>query len=266
MSFLRWLVSLLKRPTRGSMPPSGYYFSSSPDYGNHLAAIPREHELAHVSMDWADHADHARVAAEAKAHGFKGVIYNAMDVFFIRSSVPGSQFALRPDWKARWAEWTPRVREFALRGILHSIYIADEPSSHGLPLADLKAVNDYLHSLGYRTMVVEVMGHYQDARPAYDFFGLTCYKQDAAGVWSVDWAEAERRSKIAGANLVVGQAFQSSGAIPDPRPAANCARCIRAKAMLWFLWPTVAGVGKGAGSDPIIVDKIRRLCPRPGWR
>jgi hypothetical protein len=258
------VASLFARLRGGQVPPSGYYWSHSPDYGYHLDAIPLDHELAVVGLH-ADRAQHVQLSEKLRQQRRKA-IYEAGSVSFEEVAPVGGhrRARLRADWQAQWQARLPLINELHYRGVLHSIYLGDEPRSYGISAQDLDQVNRYVQGLGYHTMVVDVPGYYRDWRPNYTYYGLTAYKLRSDGSWSVDWTEIEYKSRVAKANTVVAQAWNIRGfPIPDPAPAVQVAQRLRAKVLLWFVWPAFQGNVVTAGNTPDAAAAVRRACRRP---
>ena len=251
----------LKRSSE-QMPPTGYYFSSSVPFGHFFPQIPNVHRLAHVDLYGANLDQHIAIAEEAQNRQLR-IIYGAHEIAFGYNSAQ-NRYVLRADWRQRWEATLPLIAEFTKRGAFHSVYLADEPYSHGLTNQEMDTVTNWLHDRGLRVMVVEHAPHARSPRPDYDFFGLTCYSQNASGEWFVDWNYCESQSIKGRANIIVGQSFQSEGfPIPEQRPAVTLAKKLRAKAVLWFLWPTAPhGNLFGASSDPSIIEQHKRMHPK----
>lgn len=256
---------LLALVVRGSAPPieAGYYHSIGYDYGDHLEALPPEARLAHVRVDTGTVGECAELAARCAARGLR-VVYGAHEVAFGRSE---GGYRLRNDWRRRWTLQLPCIAHFVARGAFHSVYLADEPHDHGITTGELAEVTAWLQGRGLRVTVVETMGWARAPRPPYDYFGLTCYR-DQSGIWSVDWAACYRAYRAARANLVVGASFQWAGqslAVADAVQSWRLAERLRVRAVLWFLWPSVVGLS-GAESAPDVVAAQRRLMARrPTW-
>ena len=157
------------------MPPwVGYYYAIS-RYGDHLAA-------ASVGMNWA-HLDIAQthellatieVAKRCELFGVQAC-YSIVPILFIPQTLP-LPYVLHPNWRERFEYQRPWFDAFAYRGGLHSLYIADEPTAHGVSAQDLGMVCEYIRDhTPYRTMIVEEMGKEANPVPPADYHGLTCW-------------------------------------------------------------------------------------------
>jgi len=258
---LNWILG---RPSTGPIPPSGYYWTLG-GYGDWLDQIPIGHTLAYTWIaDGSGKAEYAATAERLAKRKMKAILHG-----FGYLQAQGNLFVLTPDWQARLTAQLPLIAELRSRGAFHSYYVMDEPGNR-VPRADLTAVCGWLKDHGVATMMVDTSGWCRETWRArlVTYYGLDGYGPDAAGNWTMDLVKFEKELRIAGANTVVGQAFNQRGfPIPDPRPQVLMARRIRAKVLMWFIWPAVGGDFVTAGTSPDVARTIQRACIESGsWQ
>jgi len=252
---------ILGRPSLGPIPPSGYYWTLG-GYGDWLDQIPVGHTLAYTWIaDGSGKAEYAQVAERLRKRRMKAILHG---FGYLRAQ--GNLFVLTPDWQARLTAQLPLIAELQSRGAFHSYYVMDEPGER-VPRADLTSVCEWLKAHGVATSMVDTAGWCRETWRAnvVTYYGLDGFGEDATGSWVTDLAKFEKALKISGANMMVGQAFNNTGhPIPDPRPQVLIARRIKAKALMWFIWPAVGGDFVSAGTSPETARAIQRACVEPG--
>lgn len=216
-------------------------------YGHYFSRLPSEVGLAGACINGDDLAYHYWVAEDAARYGLT-IFYSIHDIAFYRPAMTGP-WALRPDWKARCAAVEVKVRALRDAGVLHSIYVADEPYANGLKVDALTKVNAWWQARGYATMVVEVSGCARQLRPPYTYFGFDTYYSDGKTWRTIDPTKWANLLKKTGANVLVTQAFNTLATPIPPQAPQDALVTARIKIILRFLWPTIPSLDlKGLGS------------------
>lgn len=230
---------------------AGYFYALSKN-GDYLDEVAPWCNWAHVSDLTTEQAE--SLPERAKALGLK-ISLGCMETFFL----PAKVYTRRTDWLARWHDDTVAGRSLAKRlsdaGVLHSVYVADEPRGNGLSLASLEPV---LAAVGkeFPTFIVEdASGSTPTPPQGVTYYGLTCYTprtlKDAAARY------ASLRAKWAGQIIVVAQAFNEIPyKVPDQAAWLDLAGKVPSSGLAWFCWAAYTqGTRKyfGTRDDPAAV-------------
>jgi len=135
-----------------------------------------------------------------------------------------------------WKHWEdtfrPIAQEFADAGVLHSVYVADEPMATGMSYAELAQRIADVHAAGFKAMFTEQGGGVGKPHPPVDYYGL-------------DWYDAkphyldETLRKHPEINVLVAPAY---GGMPQPDQGAWFAAAKRARVgLVFWVWPSVGG-------------------------
>lgn len=218
----------------------GYYYVVGPQ-GDHLDAVAPWTNWIHVDIGNALQLPATEaLAARCEAAGVQ-VCYSVIPILWIPQAAP-LPYVLHPNWRERFAAQLRWYDAFQNRGILHSLYVMDEPTANGVPGADLRMVCDWIHAnTPYRTMVVEEIGHEANPLPTVDYYGLTAYTP-------VQFATA--RAAVLGnqaVNVIVAQAFNERPyPIPDQWQWYALWREIRTRPRAGMALFTYPGYAQGA--------------------
>lgn len=156
---------------------AGYFFGLGV-YGDYLDKIAQYTNWVHVSN--LSPTEAANLPERAKALEMK-ISFNAMQIFYL----PGAPYTLRADWLSRWQN-DPHGRPLALRlaakGVLHSVYVADEPYGNGISKTNVELI---LATVGaeFPTLIIEdsrwIVGSPTGPAPSYTAYavpvGVTYY-------------------------------------------------------------------------------------------
>lgn len=188
----------------------GYYYTIGA-YGDHLDAVKAlGMNWAHVEIDNTHELDATTaIAARCQALGIS-VAYSISNILWI----PGRpRYERHPDWKARFNYQRAWFDAFLSRGVLHSLYVADEPTGNGIRGEDLSEVCEFLRTeTPYPTMIVEESRRQAKPLPPLDYYGLTHYTP-LPFAEGYDVVMQDQRI-----NVVVAQAFnENPHPIPDQR-------------------------------------------------
>ena len=106
------------------------------------------------------------------------------------------------------------IDAFADRGVLHSLYVADEPTGHKIPTSQLDEVCEFLRTqTPYPTMLVEDSISIAKPLPVVDYYGVTHY---TPRVFREGHELVMQDQRV---NVVVAQSFnEKPHSIPDQRP------------------------------------------------
>ena len=234
----------------------GYYHVVNPWTGDHMAELPPGTALAHVApygdemLDLLPTLGGQGVRLVVQVHQWA---FNEKPHPFNPRDIEG---LLYRDWEQRFERVAAALEP--IRGDVHSIYIADEPSGHGIPYDHLTTAIEWWQRRGYKTMVVGRIG---GERPFnVDYYGITAYRM-INGKWEVDWEEYEAEHRAVGANVVVGLGFNSPHNAPTVEgieASKGLAARVNAEVLLWFLWPSIDSarvVGlAGSGLEMLTVE------------
>jgi hypothetical protein len=184
----------------------GYFYSLS-RYGDFLDAVSPWMNWAHLDIAQTELPQTVEIARRCERLGLSAC-YSIIPVLWIPQTLP-KPYVLHPNWKDRFNYQRPWYDAFVQRGGLHSLYVIDEPTAHGVTWEDLRMVCNYVREAGYKILVLEALG--AEAYPIHqlDYYGVTCYTPRYV-------SEARERIKASTQiNTLVIQAFNER---PSPIP------------------------------------------------
>lgn len=233
-----WILLMLL-PITAQAAEFGVYHASGP-LGHYFSVLPPDIKVAVVDIMETDIDYHRAIALEAKARGLR-IVYGVHNAAFYPKSTGG--WALKEDWQAQTAIYEVKARIIRDAGVLHSIYLADEPYTNGITSDAMDAVYRWWTNLGYPTMVVESWPSCRNARPPYTYFGFEPYFFDGTKWATIPDVQFGNLMYKTNANVLVIQAFNTmTAAIPPEAPQiaaglAYLARPERVVLYLRFMWP-----------------------------
>lgn len=252
----------------------GYYYGLSDPvavYGDWLDTIAAWTNWAHVSDLTAAQAE--ALPERARALNLR-ISMAAMQTFF----APGAPYTLRADWRARWESngdlgaraGRKLARRLQAAGVLHSVYVADEPYGNGISKTDLDKVLAVV-SPDFPVWIAEDARWVTEVNTGYPpplytayaaptnlaVYGLIAYEPLTLADATLLYARLVA-NWTAGKILVVAQAFNTSPgpAIPNQMTWYNQVYATipdgRAEGLAWFLYPNYPGY-KGSVSDAAVI-------------
>jgi len=177
----------------------------------------------------------------------------------------------RATWPASWKQAVAWMAPFKRLGILHSVYVLDEPTSAGLNRQWQEDALGIVRAAGYRTMMAEEY-HWVNAnpsngetyRPPVDIYAMTCYPPHPAFNKCADLYNA--RPDV---NMVIGEAFSgmtADGEIYNPGDDQwrwyEAAKGSGKMGLAWWVWRWPSTVG--AADDPAILEQHKQIAAREG--
>ena len=159
-----------------------------------------------------------------------------MTVTISTHSILFPTLVLAPTYEADFARLRTLIEPFERRGLVHSIYVVDEPYWNNIPAADVDRGITYVESFGYKTMIAEWYARAIDSpRPAVDYYGVTCYTFPGGTGVSQDECEAAYRSHPDW-NFVLGQATDFGAGFTDQMRWYNLAIEPGREGLAWWVW------------------------------
>lgn len=185
----------------------GYYYTISRRYGDHLDFVKSlGMNWAHMSIDETHELPETISVAERCQELGISASYSVAEILWNE----GRPYQRFENWKERFDYQRPWFDAFLNRGVLHSLYVADEPTGNGIPAEHLHEVCEYIRTeTPYPTMLVEESRRTARTLPVVDYYGLTHY---------TPWPFVEGHNVILQderINCVVAQAFNEK---PLPIP------------------------------------------------
>ena len=168
-------------------------------------------------------------------------------------------------WDATWESNKALIRPFAEAGVLHSVYVADEPMASGkVGYEELARRIALVHAEGWKAMIVEQLGGVGCPHPPIDFYGLDAYlptprhavRHALAMHPEVTFYCAHSFRAADSSNPVYPATF------PSQQGEADIAREARVQ-LVWWLWPSPPGY-VGAGDDPDVQAEHRQIAASLG--
>jgi len=247
----------------------GYFWTvgdqPSPGMGDYLDEAPAWSNLIYVSVPtWP--LDRVEELAERASRRHLWVVYSVVDEMQ-GTGKPAPDSAL----DGIWAQQLPKVRAFAKRGVLHSVYILDEPVANAVPVAHQQKIAALVKNAGFRTMIVENGTQHVPV----DYFGISCYAHIGTPGGNAGCRQSYYHSD---ANIIVFPGFYSEGYQDGHRDAVGFARWDqdawgdlarelrgqgRLDGVLVFLWPSLPGM-VGTRDDPEFQEQHRRAAASLG--
>ena len=165
--------------------------------------------------------------------------------------------ATSKQWNATWESNKALIRPFAVAGVLHSVYVADEPMASGkVGYEELARRIALVHAEGWKAMIVEQGGGIDKPHPAVDYYGLDWYGAPAHRVRRALQQHPE-------VTFYVGAAYRTQdGAFISQGGEADIARDARVQ-LVWWMWPSI-GPWIGAGDDPGVQAEHRQIAASLG--
>lgn len=169
------------------------------------------------------------------------------------------------NWDATWESNKALIRPFADAGVLHSVYVADEPMAAGWgDYAEVTRRVALVHAEGWRAWYTEEQSGLDSPHPPVDYYGMDCYGDP-------DYCEA-RLIAHPEVNVYVAYAFRSviglprcgpwPAKLPDQRRQAEIAHRARV-GIAWWTWISWPGSGdcayEGIGDNPEAQSIHRQL-------
>jgi hypothetical protein len=191
---------------------------------------------AHPTLDAAYHEGEARAARE------RGM--------WVTVSFPAGPLTAR-DRKTWDAAWLSRWMQQALQayqdaGVLHSVYLADEPSNYGISTDEVSSRAAAVRSQGFKTMAVSYAG--QPRPGGLDYWGFSCYHGSYNG-WAFDAQRCGDYTRYYRPNVVVAQSFYGGPpnrpdefglSMPDQFGWHRLAVEVNAEVLAYWAWPSFA--------------------------
>ena len=167
-------------------------------------------------------------------------------------------YAISGPWK-HWPDtFRPIAQVFADYGVLHSVYVADEPMATGMKYADLAQRIADVRAAGFKAMITEQGGGIQKPHPAIDYYGLDWYDVQ------LRWLRLtlQRNPEI---NILVppsympyaGNAPLNNDHTPNQEAYVQLAKEMHVGIAYW-MWPSI-GPWTGAEDIPTVQAQQRRL-------
>lgn len=165
-------------------------------------------------------------------------------------------------WDATWEDNKKLIREFADAGVLHSVYVADEPmAARYMDYAELSRRIALVHAEGWKAMFTEQGGGIDKPHPAVDFYGLDWYDV------KLHWVRytLQRHPEI---NVLVPPAYMpyagasplNGDGTPNQEAWVEMAREQKVGIAFW-MWPTCCG-WTGAEDMPEVLAQHHALWAR----
>jgi hypothetical protein len=243
----------------------GYYYTVSRRFGDHLDAVKAlGMNWAHIVIDNTHHFPETDAIAQRAADLGIAVSYSIANLLWI----PGAPKYDRhhKDWKERFDRGRPSIDAFYNRGILHSLYVADEPTGHGIQADWLHEACEFIRlETPYKTMVIEDSISIAKPLPVLDYYGVTHY---TPRVFREGHELVLRDERV---NVVVAQSFnENPHAIPDQRHWKRLFDRIRHRegaTLALFTWQSYEEYGKtytGAADVPAVLAQHARWAEEIG--
>ncbi len=167
-------------------------------------------------------------------------------------------YATSGPWKHWQDTFRPIAQAFADAGVLHSVYVADEPMANpvGNPnrveyAALAQRIAD-VHAAGFKAMFTEYCSAVDAPHPAVDYYGVDCYGGRPVSMGRVFSAHPE-------VNVLVGPAY---GGMPYPDQNAWYGQAKKARVgLVFWMWPTCGG-WTGTEDMPEVQEQHRSLWAR----
>jgi len=253
----------IEAPTSNTPPPFtfGYYWMAGDQpgmgSGDYLDEAPWAN-VAYISIPTWEQSKVEELAEKAKKLHL-WIIYSVVDEMQ-GTGKPAPDSSLERIWN----EQLPKIRAFASRGILHSVYIGDEPVANGVPTSHMLKISALVKNSGFRTMIVE----HGSEHISVDYFGISCYAHIGTPGGNSGCRNGYYHSD---ANILVIPGFYTPGYEDGRRDAVgfskwdqlawdDLAKELRSQGrlngVLVFLWPSLPGmIGSRDDNDFITQHK-----------